>query len=87
MQLESNSPNIEGCRSLPRAEACKPNFRCTWPMGMIQQPTSAFMISTDLSFPCELNRSTSGPLLSKVHTETRLLVTLCDPDCTFHSPI
>lgn len=28
----------------------------------------------------------SGPLLSKVHTETRLLVTLCDPDCTFHSP-
>ena len=58
-----------------------------FPMTMIRQLTSAFMISTDLSFPCELNRSTSGPLLSKVHTETRLLVTLCDPDCTFHSPM
>ena len=40
-----------------------------------------------LSFTCELNRSTSGPLLSKAHTETRLLVTLCDPDCIFHNPM
>jgi hypothetical protein len=29
IQLEINSPNIEGCRSLPRAEACKLGFRCT----------------------------------------------------------
>jgi hypothetical protein len=28
----------------------------------------------------------SGPRLSNVHTETRLLVTLCHADWTFHNP-
>jgi len=32
-------------------------------------------------------RSISGPRLSKLHTETRLLVTLCTAACIRHSPI
>lgn len=31
--------------------------------------------------------STSGPRLSKDHTETRFPVILCEADCTLHSPI
>ena len=33
-----------------------------------------------------LSLSNSPPRLSKVHTETRLFVTLCHADCTFHRP-
>ncbi len=39
-----------------------------------------------LSFATVPSLSISWPRLSNVHTETRLLVTLCHADCTFHNP-
>lgn len=39
-----------------------------------------------LSLATAPSLSISWPRLSNVHTETRLLVTLCQADCTFHSP-
>jgi len=48
--------------------------------------TSDFSTSIVLSLAAGPNRSISAPLLSKVHIETRLLVTLCCADWTFQSP-
>lgn len=47
---------------------------------------SPFSTSNVLSLPNGLSRSISGPLLSKLQTETRLFVTLCEADWTLHSP-
>jgi hypothetical protein len=48
--------------------------------------TSAFKTSNVRSFAEGPNRSMSDALLSKLQTETRLFVTLCEADCTRHSP-
>lgn len=47
---------------------------------------SAFKTSKVLSLAAAPNRSTSGPLLSKDQTLTRLLVDLWVADCTRHKP-
>lgn len=48
--------------------------------------TSAFSTSIVRSLEAGPMRSMSGFLLSMLHTETRLLVTLCVADCTRHGP-
>jgi hypothetical protein len=55
-------------------------------MGMAEGRTSAFSTSRVLSFARGPNLSTSAPLLSKLHTETRLFVTLCEPVWTRQRP-
>ena len=48
--------------------------------------TSDLRASTTRSLDWGPSLSTSGPRLSKAHTETRFPVTLCDADCTLHNP-
>jgi len=61
-------------------------FECVVEAEYVAQPTSAFSTSIALSLAAGPSLSISGPLLSKLHTETRLFVTLCDADWTFHRP-
>lgn len=52
----------------------------------MSQLTSAFSTSRALSLATGPCLSISAPRLSKLHTETRLLVTLCDAAWIRHNP-
>lgn len=52
----------------------------------IHPRTSAFNTSSVLSFEAGPMRSISALLLSALHTDTRLFVTLCTADWTRHGP-
>jgi hypothetical protein len=53
----------------------------------VRKRTSALSTSRILSLAKGPALSKSPLLFSNDHIETRLFVTLCEADCTFHSPI